>query len=164
MEIRETDLPGIGKKFQADVSGGERIVIVIHDDGRREIYQFDEGDYDECVASITFEDAEARQIAGILGGMAYTPKAMEKVEMAFDELLIEWYRVESGSEAEGRTIGDLGVRRNFGTTIVAIIEDDKTQVVNPGPEAVIKAGATLVVAGERQQVNRLRDALSAERG
>lgn len=162
MDIRETDLPGIGRKFQADISGGERIVIVIHDDGRRELYQFDEGNYDECAASFSLDDSEARQLAGILGGMAYTPRALESVEMAFDELVIEWYKVEPGSPAENKTIGDLGVRQSFGATVVAIIEEDHGKVINPGPEVVINPGATLIVTGERQQVGRLKDALTAE--
>lgn len=164
MDIRESDLPGIGRKFQADIRSGERVVIIIHDDGHREIYQFEEDNYDECAASVSLDDAEARQLAGILGGMAYTPKALESVEMAFDELMIEWYKVEPDSIAEGKTIGELAIRQNFGATIVAIIEEDHTQAINPGPEATINRGATLVVAGERQQVNRLRDVLAADRG
>lgn len=164
MDIRETDLPGIGRKFQADTSGGERVVIVIHDDGRREFYQFEKDNYDESAASVTLDDSEARQLAGILGGMAYTPKALESVEMAFDELVIEWYRVEPGSEAEHKTIGELGIRQSYGATVVAIIEEDSGKVINPGPEALINPGATLVVTGERQQVNRLKDVLTAEEG
>ncbi len=164
MDIRESDLPGIGRKFQADARSGERVVIVIHDDGRREIYQFEEGNYDECAASVSLDDAEARQLAGILGGMAYTPKALESVEMAFDELVIEWYKVEPDSDAEGKSIGELAIRQNFGATVVAIIEEDRGNAINPGPEATINRGATLVVAGERNQVNRLRDALSTDSG
>ncbi|CAN5709332.1 cation:proton antiporter regulatory subunit [soil metagenome] len=164
MDIRESDLPGIGRKFQADTGGGERLVIVIHDDGRRELYQFEKGNYDESAASVSLDDSEARQLAGILGGMAYTPRALESVEMAFDELVIEWYKVEPGSEAENKTIGELGIRQAFGATVVAIIEEDSGKVINPGPEAVINPGATLVVTGERQQVNRLKDVLTAEEG
>lgn len=164
MDIRESDLPGIGRKFQADIRSGERVVIIVHDDGRRELYQFEEDNHDECAASVSLDDAEARQLAGILGGMAYTPKALESVEMAFDDLVIEWYKVEPGSDAEGKTIGELAIRQNFGATVVAIIEDERAKSISPGPEASINRGATLVVAGERRQVNKLRDALAADRG
>lgn len=162
MDIREADLPGIGRKFQADLKSGERIVVVVHDDGRRELYLFEEKDRDRSSAVVGLEDSEARQIAGILGGMAYTPRALETVEMALGELVIEWYRVEPGALAEGRTIGEVGIRKNFGVTVVAIIREDRSKIVNPGTEASIEEGATLVVVGERQQVNQLRDALSAQ--
>ncbi|MGI8650469.1 MAG: cation:proton antiporter regulatory subunit [Rubrobacter sp.] len=163
MNVRETDLPGIGKKFQADVRSGERVVVVIHDDGRREVYQFDRNNHEESVASFDLDDDEARQLAGIIGGMVYTPRALEKVEMAFDNLSIEWYRVEEGSEAEGKTIGELGVRKNFGTTIVAVLGAD-SQVINPGPEATIRGGCTLIVAGERERVAGFQAIVKVNRG
>ncbi|WP_119067842.1 cation:proton antiporter regulatory subunit [Rubrobacter indicoceani] len=162
MNVRETQLPGIGRKFQADLRSGERIVVVIHDEGRREIYQFDRKDLDESIASFDLDDDEARQLAGIVGGMVYTPRALERVEMAFDALVIEWHKVEEGSRAEGSTIGELGVRKNFGATIVAVIGDGE-QIINPGPEVSIRSGTTLVVAGEREQVAGFQAALTADR-
>ena len=34
MMIKETELPGIGRKFEIETSGGNRVVVIIHDDGR----------------------------------------------------------------------------------------------------------------------------------
>ncbi len=113
---------------------------------------------------LDLDDDEARKLASILGGMAYTPKALENVEMALGELVIEWYRVEPGSPAENKTIGDLQIRRNFGATVVSVVQDDGTTIVNPGPEAPIRPYATLVVVGERQQINLLREMLAVVEG
>jgi TrkA domain protein len=150
--IRESALPGIGRKFQVNARSGDKLVIVVHDDGRREIHHFDNDDPEESVSMVTLDDAEARQVGGIIGGMSYMPRALESVDVAFDEMYIEWYKVEPGVKSIGKTIGDLGIRKRTGTTIIAIVKRDQMKIVNPGPEQTIREGATLVMLGERAKV------------
>lgn len=150
--IRESDLPGIGRKFQVDTRSGDKLVIVVHDDGRREIFHFDNDDPEESVSMVTLDDAEARRVGGILGGMAYMPRDLESIDVCFDEMFIEWYKVEPGVKASGMTIGDLGIRKRTGATIIAIVKRDQLKIINPGPEHKIIEGATLVILGERAKV------------
>lgn len=154
--IRETDLPGIGRKFQINTRSGDKIVIVVHDDGRREIHHFDNDDPEESISMVTMDDSEARRVGGILGGMAYIPKALESVDVAFDDMVFEWYKVESGSKSIGNTIGDLHIRKKTGAMIIAIMKKNK-KIVNPGPEQIIPEGATLVVIGDRKQVKACKE-------
>ncbi|AEG58843.1 cation:proton antiporter regulatory subunit [Desulforamulus ruminis] len=149
--IKEIDLPGIGRKFQINARSGDKLVIVVHDDGRREIHHFDNDDPDESISMVTLDDTESRRVGAILGGMAYLPKALESVDVAFDNMVFEWYKVEAGANAIGKTIGELHIRKKTGAMIVAVIKKDQ-KTVNPGPEQVITEGSTLVVLGERKQV------------
>lgn len=160
--IRESALPGIGRKFQIEARSGDKMVVVIHDDGRRGLYHFHHDDPDEPISMVTLDDDEARQVAAIIGGMTYQPKDLESVEVALHDLVIEWYKVEPGSQAVGKRIGDLQVRQKTGATIIAIINKDKSQKVSPGPEEVLSAEQTLVVAGERHQVKALKQLIVGE--
>ncbi|PZN09530.1 MAG: potassium:proton antiporter [Bacillota bacterium] len=159
-DIRESDLPGIGRKFQIITRSGDKLTIIVHDDGRREIYHADPDDPDNWISMVTLDDTEARQVAGIIGGLAYRPQAIESVEVALNKLIIEWYKVEPHSKCVGRTIGELQIRQKTGATVIAIIEKDETQVVNPGPDCVIKPDSTLVVMGERQHIKAFRQLIS----
>ena len=150
MKIRESELPGIGYKFQIVTKGNEKMVIVIHDDGRRNV-SFD-SDHEESISSISLRDSEARQIAAILGGMVYKPRALENVEMVFEGLAIEWFKVENAAPAIGKTIGDLQIRKNYSVTIIAVMKKNMKKLFNPGPDAVIEEGDMLVVSGEREEI------------
>ena len=155
--VRESDLIGIGKKYQIETSYGDDMVVIIHDDGRRELYSFDEEENEsKCV--MTLNDDEARQVAGILGGLSYKPKALETLELELDDLLIEWYKVPADSNSAKKSIGDLEVRKKTGATIIAALVESET-TINPGPDFIIVPGCTIIVAGKRAQIKLLKNIL-----
>ncbi|MFH5779320.1 cation:proton antiporter regulatory subunit [Heyndrickxia oleronia] len=165
MNIREIELPGIGKKFEIVTKSLEKIVVIIHDDGRRDVYYFDPDDFDESVANISLDDTESRQIAAIIGGMTYAPKALETIEMTFDDLVIEWFKVDPTAIANQQTIGQLSIRQRYEVNIIAIIKINHQKIHTPGPEALLDAGDTVIVSGQRNQVKKfVKDILSKKGG
>lgn len=158
--IRETSLPGVGRKFQFETASGDRLVIVIHDDGTRELYHFTRKEPDRVASVVTLADSEARQIAGIIGGLTYVPKALPSAEIVLDDLLLEWYTIEAGSNCIGKTIRDLQVRTVTGASIVSIIEPDRIKRLNPEADTRLNEGATLVLAGDRRTIQALKQLLA----
>ena len=155
--VRESDLIGIGKKYQIETDAGDNMVVVIHDDGRRELYRRDDEDNEtHCV--MTLSDEESRQVAGILGGLSYKPKALETIEVALDDLRIEWYKVEASNDGVNKSIGELEVRQQTGASIIAAILGDHT-TINPGPDYVVQPGVTLVIAGKQKNIKLLKEIL-----
>ena len=154
--ISEANLPGVGRKFQIEAASGDRLTIIIHDDGTRELYHFVRKAPDKVASVVTLSDSEARQVAGIIGGLTYVPKALPSAEIVLDDLLLQWYTIEPGSACIGKTIQDLQVRTATGASIVSIIEPDRVKRINPGPDTALNEGATLILAGDRRNIDRLK--------
>ncbi|HKP85899.1 MAG TPA: cation:proton antiporter regulatory subunit [Blastocatellia bacterium] len=150
MSISESNLPGVGRKFQIEATSGDRMTIVIHDDGTRELYHFTRKVPDRVASVVTLTDSEARQVAGIIGGLTYVPKALPSAELVLDDLVLEWYTIGPGSACIGKTIRDLQVRTVTGASIVSIIEPDRVKRTNPEADTVLNEGATLILAGDRK--------------
>ncbi|HEX7049801.1 MAG TPA: cation:proton antiporter regulatory subunit [Longimicrobiales bacterium] len=152
MEVREVDLPGVGKKFAVRTAEGDRLTIIIHNTGHREIYSFREGE-DFPFHAIRLEDEEARKLSAILGGAYFQPAVAGSVELLLEQLSIEWLRVAPDSRLAGATIGALEIRKRTGVSVIAVLREGR-MVPSPQPDEEIRAGDTLVVAGSREQVDR----------
>lgn len=154
--ISEVFLPGVGRKFQIETLDGDRLVIVIHDDGTRELYHFTGKNLDRPASVLRLTDGEARQIAGIVGGLTYVPRSLPMAEVILGDLVLEWFKIEPRAACIGKTIRDLHVRTATGASIVSIVEPDQTKRTNPEADTVLNEGATLIVAGDRRTINSLK--------
>ena len=143
IEVRETRLPGVGKKFTMRTQRGEDVCAVVHIDGRRELYHRPDPDED-ADAVIVLTDEEAHELGSILGGVVYQPELLDKLEIAFKDLAIDWIDIPAESPLVGLTVATCRIRTTTGGTIVAIIRKESS-VAMPHPDEVIQAGDTLVV-------------------
>ena len=157
--ISEAYLPGVGRKFQIETLRGDSVVIVIHDDGTREIYYFDRKNLERSASVIILTDGEARQIAGIIGGLTYVPKALPTAEVVLDDLVLEWFTIEPGAASVGKTIRELQARTRTGASIVSLIEPNHVKRTNPEADTLLNEGATLILAGDRQTIAALKKLL-----
>jgi TrkA domain protein len=154
--IRESNLPGVGQKFQIEATSGDRLTIVIHDDGTRELYHFMRKQPDRVASVVTLTDSEARQVAGIIGGLTYVPKALPSAEVVLDDLILQWFTIPAEAAAIGKTIREIQARTATGASIVSIIEPDRVKRVNPEADTVLNEGATLILAGDRRTISALK--------
>ncbi len=151
MAFRETDLPGVGKRYTLELEDGGELTLIIHNTGRREIYIIEEEEEDPtCVISLSEE--EAKELGFLLAGTTYQPVAPERMEVIMREMVMEWVKVGKASQILNKTIAQAQIRKKTGASIVAIIRGED-MLVNPDPnETDIKTGDILVVAGTRSQI------------
>jgi TrkA domain protein len=158
IDLRETRLPGVGVKYTLRLDDGERLAIIMHNDGQRELYVF-QGDDEDPRAVVRLDDDEARQLGAVLGGAYERPKIVEELEMALGELTIEWLRVPDDSPTIGKTLAECGFRAKTGITVIAILRDPEP-VTGAQPDDVISRGDTLVTVGKAGSYAAFRALLS----
>jgi TrkA domain protein len=158
--VEETRLPGVGSKFTLRLDAGGRLSVILHNDGKRELYYFPHGTDEEPRAVITLDDDEARQLGAVVGGAYERPKIVEDLEMALGELQIEWIRVPDESPWIGKTLAECGFRAKTGVTIIAILREPEP-ITGAQPSDTIERGDTLVTVGKAGKYPEFRRLLSA---
>jgi TrkA domain protein len=161
VDLQETRLPGVGIKFSLRLAAGGRLSIIVHNDGKRELYWFARQHDDEPRAVITLDDDESRQLGAVIGGAYERPKIVEDLEMALGEMQIEWIPVPDSSPWIGRTLAECGFRAKLGITVIAILREPES-VSGARPEDVIQQGDTLVTVGKAGQYPQFRKLLAGE--
>lgn len=155
MSISEQDLPGIGRRYEIIAARGQRVALIIHHSGRRDLYVMDRHREDPtCVVELT--DDQARRIGAILGGAFFKPAVVEEIERVVGEFVVDWVTLSEDAAAVGRSIADLQVRRRSGMTVIAVVRG-KTSITGPDPSEVLAAGDRLVVVGRREDLPRFVD-------
>jgi TrkA domain protein len=153
-EVTETQLPGVGVRYEFVTDAGVRVGAVVHRSGRRELVVYDAADPDVCsaVMQLTFDDA--RTMAELLGATRVS-EVTAAVQQEIEGLSIDWVRVSSSSEFAGRTIADGMIRSNTGVSIVAVVRGTQT-VPAPEPDFAFEPGDVAVAVGTSDGLAKVR--------
>ncbi|MFQ5863029.1 MAG: cation:proton antiporter regulatory subunit [Candidatus Brocadiales bacterium] len=150
VEVKETELPAIGKKFTIETESDETVVIVVRLNGDREVYRFTE-DKEIPISETTFTEEEARTIGSILAGAYFQPVQETAVKLLMKEMAMEWVKVEAGSILKNKTIGELAIRKRTGASIISILRGGKV-IPNPLPKETMYEGDTIIAVGNKEQI------------
>jgi TrkA domain protein len=153
MTIYETEVPGVGHKFEMELNGRQRLIVLIHHDGKREVYlRPDENADSEKLFGLTGK--QARQFGSILEGAYFQPVEMDDIRVPLGEAIIEWTEIDDGSPVVGETLRTARIRERTGTSVIAIQRGPDT-LANPEPDATIEPGDILVTLGTREEQQSL---------
>jgi TrkA domain protein len=152
-DVSETPLPGVGVRHEFVASGGDRIAVLTHRSGRREISVFRRTDPDSCDTVLDLDDNDALALASLLGAPRVTEvlHAMQRIE----GLAIDWVTVLEGSSIVRSTIAEGAFRTRTGVSVVAVVRGDDT-IAAPGPEFEFAANDVVVAVGTTAGLAQLR--------
>lgn len=156
--IEQTNLPGVGVRYDFATEGGQRIGVIHHRTGRRELFVCPVEDPDQPVASVHLSDDEAHSLVDTLGG-SQVVESLSHLQQQVEGLAIDWLPVEPATAYVGKTIGDARIRTRTGVSVVAVIRGDQPFPA-PGPDFAFEANDTLVVVGTPDGIKLVSDILS----
>ena len=158
-EIQEVKLPGVGVRYEFETSDGERIGVISHRTGLREIYVSRPDEPDEFKRVVTLSPDEGRTLAELLGASRVSQQLAE-LQQRIEGLVIDWLHVRADCVYAGKSIGDARIRTRTGVSVVAIVRGEEAFPA-PGPEMKLHSGDYLVVVGTPRGVEQVVDLLRA---
>lgn len=156
-EVTETQLPGVGVRYEFETADRDHVGVVHHHSGRREIVVYDRKDPDVARSVLELSTDDSRTLSELLGASQLT-EAMAAVQQRIEGLTLEWVEVADGSSMAHHSIGDGQLRTRTGASVVAVIRGDTSEPA-PGPEFVIEPGDVVVAVGTADGLELLRQAL-----
>lgn len=159
VKIEETQLPGVGVRYEFVTEDGERVGVVHHRGGRREVFVCTADEPDSVAMTLDLSDDEAHTL-GEMMGVATVVEKLVGLQQSVEGLAIDWLSVDAGTPYAGRTIGDARIRTRTGVSVVAVIRGT-TPFPAPGPEFHVEADDTLVVVGTPKGIEAVTEILTA---
>jgi len=157
MTIYEADVPGVGKRFEVEAGDDERFVVIVHHDGKREIFRRDGPDAD-AEKLFDLSSSQANEAATVLEGADFQPLDLDDADIPLGEAIMEWVEVPDDSPLAGQSLQDASIGERTGVTIAAIQRGDET-LASPGGEDAFDVGDILVVIGTRTDQQAFRSLL-----
>jgi TrkA domain protein len=153
MEIRETKLPGVGMRLEFDSGSGERIAVIVHRSGRRDVVVCSAAEPDVCQDVLHLDEEETRALVEALG-VSHVTEDASRLQLALGGLSIEWVEVAPGSHGDGHSVYELEHLEQADASIVAVVRDGR-RIASPPSAFVLRKGDTAVLVGTREGVDVL---------
>ena len=156
-DINEVNLPGVGVMHEFITKSGNRVGVISHRTGRKEVVVGDTEDPDASRSVLEMSEQDARTLAELLGGSRVT-EALAELQQRVEGLAIDWLPLRSDSPYAGKTIADAQVRTRTGVSIVAVLRGEEPFAA-PEPNFVMESGDYLVVVGTGKGIEAVVDLL-----
>lgn len=123
-DVQETQLPGVGVRYDFLTSEGDRIGVLAHHFGHRELLLYDRDDPDSSRRIARLDPDDARTLADLLG-VPHISQQLEGIQQRIEGLAIDWMPIDKASSFAGRTLRQCAIHTRTGVSIVAVLRGDE---------------------------------------
>lgn len=152
-EVEETQLPGVGVRYDFVTKEGDRVGVLSHRTGRRELLVYDSVDPDACRDVVRLDADDTQTLAELLG-TSHVSERLADLQQHIEGLTIDWLPVGANTACAGRTLRESALRTETGVSIVAVVRGDDT-IPAPGGDFTLEEGDTAVAVGTPEGIKEL---------
>lgn len=161
MTIERTALPGIGIAHAVTTAAHQRLGVISHVGGRRDLVVYHPGDPDEAAVTVTLDDLEARRLADLLAG-SVTVDHVSGLLGHVTGITAVRIRVPAGSPFDGAPLRDTRARALTGVSVVAVVRDGES-TASPDPDFVLRGDDIVVAVGDEHGITAFTALLAVPR-
>ncbi|UXR86883.1 cation:proton antiporter regulatory subunit [Staphylococcus felis] len=139
-------IPGVGTKYSMMTSNDEMIHIILHYNGKREIYITDQDE--DVIANLKLNSSEAMDVALKLMDMNHDTiekREFERFSLLRKEMLVDWIKVGKASPLRDVDVAQAEKRVPDGVHIVGISRGDQVIPKPNGSEKILEDDTLLVI-------------------
>lgn len=156
--VDETKLPGVGVRYGFTTHAGDRLGVIVHRSGKRELLVYDRDDPDACTDVIGLGEDDTRTLVDLLGGSEVSERLDDVLRQSLEGLTLEWVEIVPGMPSAGITLADIGLRTRTGVSVVAVIRGGTT-VPSPRADFRLRGGDVAVLVGSPEAIGEAAAAL-----
>jgi TrkA domain protein len=153
MTIERTALPGIGISHAVTTAARQRLGVISHVSGRRDLVVYDPGDPEQATVTVTLDDLEAHQLADLLVG-SVTVDHVSELERRIVGITAVRIRIPVGSAYDGCALRETRARARTGVSVVAVNRDD-VLTASPDPDFILRRDDLVVAVGDEHGIAAL---------
>ena len=159
-DVVETELPGVGTRYDFTTRAADRVAVIVHRSGRREIMIYDRDDPDACRTALELTADDALTLVEVLGASRVV-ESLSAMQVELPGLAIDWLTIAATSQWAGHTLAEAAVHTRTGVSIVAVIRGNDA-IHAPGADTELHSGDRVVAIGTPDGVARLARELGGD--
>lgn len=158
-QIDETHLPGVGVRREFTTHEGDRVGVIEHRTGRRDVLVYNRHDPDSCRVVMRLTEDDGRTLAELMGVPHVSDEAPEELRQEIASgLVIDWLPIRDNWTCTQCTLASLDLPSQTGALIVAVIRNQRT-IPSPGADFQLSPGDTAIVVGAPESIQGAFDLL-----
>jgi TrkA domain protein len=134
INVREQSLPGIGQRFEIDLDGGARVVVIAARDGGRVIEVTDASD-EEPRPTVALSAEQAVMVGALLLGAQFSIDVTADERVAGDAVLVDTVAVPAVSTAVGQRPSAILAPFGDDAVVLGVIRDQTPELVEDEVDA-----------------------------